>query len=570
MEAAFNDFAWRSFCSSLFDKYDKSHTGALDRDEMFGVFCDVTGSGEEARGSEAALRFVAAMDQDNDKAISRAEFRRCCRDIVRQTHPGEAAARPCTASEAFAVAMARSTHPLLQTDGARAKLEGVSAAAPALMRRSTSHKARSVLVEVDDMRLTLLEVNVEAQSMVLALGVDAVEVEIAFPSRYAIGVPRQVTMRVRSESVPDGGATEMLDVLRALSADVAAHTDVNAKKHMAFILGTLAQRFQVLQRSEAVGRFLKETLRRPIRELCGLSPMLPLGASAELMERAERLRGILADEAQRLLTEPQEGFEVVPSERDPFVWDVRLHSFDRAGVTGTSLHQWAMRGASDRREEMWMRVEFPLDYPIEAPRFIFAQPLLESGTGYVDNGVVALSELRPDVWRARAGTVGALLLKFRLKSARGPCAAKVAVALCGEYDKVGYDATWRLLRSGAPEAQYGAARLEPGGTDEYGRRQRRSSLTDRNLAMRLVSMSEALAFAEHCGAGMERELRKNRCVSMCALARSLSHAHSCAAYPSPLATARHRPSIPATTHTKVLQQDLLSRCERARATAALR
>ena len=148
------------------------------------------------------------------------------------------------------------------------------------------------------------------------------------------------------------------------------------------------------------------------------------------------------------------------------------------------------------------------------------------------------------MWRARAGTVGALLLKFRLKFARGPCAAKVAVALCGEYDKVGYDATWRLLRSGAPEAQYGAARLEPGGTDEYGRRQRRSSLTDRNLAMRLVSMSEALAFAEHCGAGMERELRKNRCVSMCALARSLSHAHSCAAYPSPLATARHRPPPP--------------------------
>ena len=151
-----------------------------------------------------------------------------------------------------------------------------------------------------------------------------------------------------------------------------------------------------------------------------------------------------------------------------------------------------------------------MDYPAEAPRFVFARPLLETGTGYVDNGVVALSELRPDVWRSRTGTIGDLLLKFRRKFARGPLAAKVAVALCGEYDKVGYDSTWRLLRSGAPEAQYGAARLEPGGTDEYGRRQRRSSLTDSDLAMRLISMSEALNYAEYCGAGMERELRKNR------------------------------------------------------------
>ena len=335
MEAALNDFAWRSFCSSLFDKYDKSHTGALNRDDMFAVFCDVTGSSEEARGSEVALRFMAAMDQDNDKAISRAEFRRCCRDIiVRQTRPGEAAAQPCTAAEeekrraaedraravaedqaqarttaaeAFAAAMARSAHPLLQVDGARATVEGLSAVRPPLLRRLTSHTVRSVLVEVDDMRLTLLEVNVEAQRMVLALGVDAIEVEIAIPSRYAIGVAHQITMHVRPESIPGGGAMEMLDVLRALSDDVSAHTDVNAKKHMAFILGTLAQRFEVLRRSEAVGRFLKETLRRPIRELCGLTPMLPLGASVELMDRAERLRSILADEAKRLLTEAQEG-----------------------------------------------------------------------------------------------------------------------------------------------------------------------------------------------------------------------------------------------------------------------
>ena len=529
LEAEFTAFSWRHFCATLFKKYDKSRTGALNRSEMFDVFCDVTGAGEEERGSEAALRFVAAMDQDNDKAVSRSEFQRCCREIIRVAARGgaggaatalaatpAAAAAPITATQAFVLAMRRSGHPLLQASAlAEPAATALDSAAPPALRRSTSHKARSVLVEVDDMRLTLLRIDEEAQRMVFKIGVAEVEFVLEWPVKYRLGKPNQLSLRLHEEGLStlfgDARAKELLDVLRALGADVAAHSDVNAKRHMGFVLSTLALRFDSLRRSEAVGRFLTETMHRPIRELCGLCGLLPHGASAELMARADVLRTLLSHEVQRLLTQPQPGFEVVPAERDPFVWNVRLHGFDRATTTGRTLQQWAEAmpaTAAPRSEEMWLKVEFPLDYPSVPPVFFFQGPLLETGTGFVDNGVVALSELRPDVWRsskadARTGTargcVGELIHKFRSSFAQGRSAAKVAIDLDGEYDRAGFDATWRLLRSGLPPRQFSATRLDSGSKDEYGRKIPRSGLSESDLTMRVMKMSDALNFAEQSG-----------------------------------------------------------------------
>ena len=110
-----------------------------------------------------------------------------------------------------------------------------------------------------------------------------------------------------------------------------------------------------------------------------------------------RARKQIVDEVFDMMSRPRKGIEVIPDEIDPFTINVRFKDFPKNSVLGKSLREHEMKYDSSNALEL--RIRFKDDYPTRPPQIFLVSPILENGTGGVDNGFLLLSSLFE--WRPR-------------------------------------------------------------------------------------------------------------------------------------------------------------------------